>query len=356
MDAAGPTVVDSARTLRGADGQGNETLAVCGTGRRRAAAPAIALRAASPAKIHAELASVVSKISSLGVPGGVISVTGGPVGRYQTAFGVASPGVPMTLGDDFPLGSVTKTFTATVIMKLVEQGRLRLNWTIAQWEPKLPNARRITIRMLLSMTSGIWDEGGTGPLGQPSALSKWIGQDCHLSQPSPNCGQYFRPQQLIDFAIQDSQTYGPAYPPGVYYYSDTNYMLLAIVAQKVAGAPFGKLLKRFIFDPLHLRNTSFPTHSLDDAAAGDERLPHGSAGRADLGQGRPAGEPVGGLRRRQHDFHARRPEDLGARARDRRLAAAKDAAAAPQGAGDRRCVGAAGARERDRAVQQPHRL
>ena len=225
-------------------------------------APAAAARAANPAKIRQELASVVTNISSLGVPGGVIGVTGGPVGRYQTAFGVASPGVPMSLGDHFRLGSVTKTFTATVILKLVEQGRLHLNWTIATWEPKLPNARRITIRMLLSMTSGIWDEGGTGPLGQPSALSKWVGQNCHLSQPSPNCGQYFRPQQLIDFAIQDSQTYGPAYPPGVYYYSDTNYMLLAIIAQKVTGAPFGKLLKRFIFDPLHLRNTSFPTHSL----------------------------------------------------------------------------------------------
>jgi D-alanyl-D-alanine carboxypeptidase len=225
-------------------------------------ASAASARAASPAQIRHELASVVSKISSFGLPGGVIGVTGGPIGRYRTAFGVAAPGVPMTLGDHFRIGSITKTFTATVILKLVEQRRINLNWTISRWEPKIPNAKRITIRMLLDMTSGIWDEGGSGPLGQPSALSKWVGDNCHITQPSPSCGQYWKPQQLINFAIQDSKTYGPAYPPGVFYYSDTNYMLLGIIAHKVTGVPLGRLMKRYIFDPLHLRHTSFPTHSL----------------------------------------------------------------------------------------------
>ena len=224
-------------------------------------APAAGAHAANRAKVRAELAAVVSKISSLGVPGGVISVTGGPVGRYEAAFGVASPGVPMSLSDHFRIGSVTKTFTATVILKLVEQGRLHLDQTLARWEPKVPNARRITIRMLLNMTSGIWDEGGTGPRGGPSALSKWIGRNCHLGRPSPNCGHYWQPQQLIAFAIKDSKAHGRAYPPGVFYYSDTNYMLLGIIAQKVTGVPLGELMKRWIFGPLHLRHTSFPTHN-----------------------------------------------------------------------------------------------
>src|SRR2546421_6475882 len=73
-------------------------------------------------------------------------------------------GLPMASCDHFRVGTITKTFTATVILKLVQQGRLHLNWTIARWEPKVPNAKRITIGMLLNMTSGIWDEGGTGPL------------------------------------------------------------------------------------------------------------------------------------------------------------------------------------------------
>lgn len=151
-----------------------------------------------------------------------------------------------------------------MILKLVQSHRLRLNDPISTWEPGVPNARRITIRMLLNMTSGIWDEGGVGPDGQPSSLSTLIEQNCGTTGSEQRCSRYWPPQTIVNLAIQDSKnvTHGPAYPPGVWYYSDTNYVILAIIAQDVTGKPFGVLLKDLVLDPLHLNQTSFPTRTL----------------------------------------------------------------------------------------------
>jgi D-alanyl-D-alanine carboxypeptidase len=210
-------------------------------------------------QVRQQLNRVVATLPSLDVPGGVIGVTGGPVGRFTKAFGAASSGVPMTPGTHFRIGSVSKTFTATVILELVDRHRLQLDQTIATWEPKVPNAKKITIRMLLGMTSGIWDEGGNGPTGRESMLGKWVDAHCNLAAPSPDCGRYWRPQQIVDLAIKE----GPAaYPPGVYYYSDTNYVILGIVAQKVMHQSLGALVQRLILNPLRMRQTSFPTRTL----------------------------------------------------------------------------------------------
>jgi D-alanyl-D-alanine carboxypeptidase len=237
-----------------------------------AAAPAAPART-SGAKVRAQLNDLIATLNNLGVPGGVVGVTGGPVGRYSTAFGNAAPGVRMTLNTHFRIGSITKTFTATVILKLVEMGRLRLDQSIARWEPKIPNAKRITIRMLLNMTSGIWDEGGAGPTGTTSLLGQWLGHHCPLKNPMPDCGKFWRPQQLVDLAVKEGP---PAYPPGIYYYSDTNYMILGIIAQKVTHTNLGSLVERFILKPLHMRQTSMPTLTLKippPAAVGNLALP-----------------------------------------------------------------------------------
>jgi D-alanyl-D-alanine carboxypeptidase len=225
--------------------------------------------AAAPSRhqrIVVRLDSVLGAVNALQVPGYVVGVTGGPVGRFDRAIGYANVATkqPMTLNTHFRIGSITKTFTATVILKLVQSGRLHLNDRISIWEPRVPNARRITIKMLLDMTSGIWDEGGVGPDGQVSSYSAFIAEWCNGRPVRRFCQHYFSPQKIVDLAIQDSKkiTHGPAYPPGVWYYSDTNYVLLGIIAQRVTGKPFGVLLKQLVLDPLHLTQTSFPTRSV----------------------------------------------------------------------------------------------
>jgi D-alanyl-D-alanine carboxypeptidase len=166
----------------------------------------------------ARLNSTVSMIEALNVPGAVIGITGDSVGRYQRTFGVAAPGVPMTANSEFRIGSITKTFTATVILELVDQGKLALGDRLVRWFPRVPFSRVIRISQLLNMTSGVWDEGGAGSL-----LSNWTIANCVTGQPSPNCGQYWSPQQIVNLAIQQ----GPQYRPGIWSYSDTNYVLLA---------------------------------------------------------------------------------------------------------------------------------
>jgi D-alanyl-D-alanine carboxypeptidase len=162
----------------------------------------------------------------------------------------------MSTRDHFRIGSITKTFTATVILELVDRGELALDQPISRWEPQIPGAKQITIRMLLDMRSGIWDEGGPGPTGL-SLLSRWFGAHC-VRQQSKTCRHYWKPQKIVDLAIQQGQA---AYPPGTFYYSDTNYVILGIIAHRVTGKPFGWLVKHLVLDPLHLRHTSFPTHT-----------------------------------------------------------------------------------------------
>jgi D-alanyl-D-alanine carboxypeptidase len=217
-------------------------------------------------RVQHRLSAVLNQMEALQIPGFVVGVSGGKVGTFERAVGFANLQTQrrMTLDTHFRVGSVTKTFTATVILRLVEQGKLHLNDRLSRWEPRVPEANRITIRMLLNMTSGIWDEGGSGPNGAVSSLSAFWVEWCNL-RPTPKfCQHYFRPQKIVDLAIQDSKniTHGPAYQPGTWYYSDTNYVILGIIAQRVTGKPFGELLKRYIFDPLHLKQTSFPTRSL----------------------------------------------------------------------------------------------
>src|SRR5262249_20926856 len=96
-------------------------------------------------------------------------------------------------------------------------------------------------------------EGGEGSL-----LSAWVQRNCHLNMPSPHCSKYWKPQRIVDLAIKQ----GPEYAPGVFNYTDTAYVILGIIAQKVTHKPMSRLFEHMIFRPLHMKHTSFPTRSL----------------------------------------------------------------------------------------------
>jgi CubicO group peptidase (beta-lactamase class C family) len=98
------------------------------------------------------------------IPGRAVAVTVPGEGCWVSASGLANTtsGAPLQLSDEFPIASITKTFTATVILQLVQQGKLSLSAPLSRWLPYVQHARRITIKMLLGMTSGIYSE----PAGQ----------------------------------------------------------------------------------------------------------------------------------------------------------------------------------------------
>jgi D-alanyl-D-alanine carboxypeptidase len=119
--------------------------------------------------------------------------------------------------DILRVGSVTKTFTAVIVLKLVEAGRLSLDDPIAKWFPDFPNAEAITVRQLYNHTSGI-------PEIIPKVLLKSI-------IPST----YWKPEELVAIIAQDASSFTPR---GTVEYSNTNYIMLGLIAEKVSGKAF----------------------------------------------------------------------------------------------------------------------
>lgn len=135
------------------------------------------------------------------------------------------------------LGSITKTFTAVVIMQLVEEGKLSLDDTINTWFPDQPNGDKITIHMLLSHTSGLANYISAENVFN----SKWTHE--------------WDPVDLVTEANKG----GPVDEPGtkVAHYSNTNYALLGLIIEKVTGNSWFQELRSRIIEPLNLEHTTF---------------------------------------------------------------------------------------------------
>ncbi|MGE7438685.1 serine hydrolase domain-containing protein [Kitasatospora sp. NPDC001175] len=179
-----------------------------------------------------------------GVPGLVAEVRDGR-GTWRTAAGVAdlADGRGARAGDRFRIGSVTKTFVATVVLQLVAEGGIGLDDPIERELPGLvPNGRNITVRQLLSHASGLAD-----------FLTKL------LAEPDP-----LRSAQKATYTPRDlvaiSAELGPKFAPGTSWaYSNTNYVVLGLLVEHVTGHRLDQEITRRIVRPLHLGETSFPT-------------------------------------------------------------------------------------------------
>lgn len=134
------------------------------------------------------------------------------------------------------VGSVTKTFTAAAIMQLVERGKIGLD---------TPVLRDITVRMLLNMTSGLADYRF---LAFPSLLE---GSPKSLED---NQFRHFYPRELIKLGVD-----APEVAPGTY--SNTGYLLLGRLIEKVTGMTAERWITRNVIERAGLRNTMFPTGS-----------------------------------------------------------------------------------------------
>lgn len=140
------------------------------------------------------------------------------------------------------VGSITKLFTAAVILQLVEEGKLSLEEPLSNWFPELPNATNITISHLLNHTSGVPDVVKSVSTGGRSALNPRI---------------VWNPTKLIEAATRRK----PLFDPGTdCHYSNTNYILLGVIAERLTGKPMPKLYQECIFKPLGLKHTFFPPY------------------------------------------------------------------------------------------------
>jgi D-alanyl-D-alanine carboxypeptidase len=168
----------------------------------------------------------------------------------QAGFGLASghaaldPLTELTLGARFRIGSVTKSFIATVALMQVERGRLRLTDTVAQRLPRLavPGAAAITLQMLLNHTSGLYDY-----TDDQTFLARYAAD--------PTAG--WAPRELVALAVGHPPTFAPGEG---WSYTNTGYVLAGMMIEAATGQNIHRLVRQLIIDPLRLTGTSFPAH------------------------------------------------------------------------------------------------
>ncbi|RJO78005.1 class A beta-lactamase-related serine hydrolase [Nocardia panacis] len=143
----------------------------------------------------------------------------------------------------FRIGSVTKTFVATVVLQMIDEKLLALDDPIEQILPGVvPRGESVTIRQLLNHTSGLYDY-----MKEPGmSTNRWRGEDRF---------RHFDVARLLSVAF----AHPPYFAPGTRFrYSNTNYVVLGSVIEKVTGRPYADAIRTRILEPLGLRDTLFP--------------------------------------------------------------------------------------------------
>jgi D-alanyl-D-alanine carboxypeptidase len=174
------------------------------------------------------------------IPGVLIQVTT-PAGSWSEALGKAnkSPSTRMSMDLQHRIGSVTKTFTTTLILQLAQQGKLSLDDPVSKFVPGVANGDKITLRMLGNMTSGLHEY-----LANPEFRTAFF------KDPS----RTWKPQELLEASYKQE----PQFAPGTNSaYSNPNTVLLGLVVEKVEGRSFAEVLKEKILVPQGLNHTFF---------------------------------------------------------------------------------------------------
>ncbi len=175
-----------------------------------------------------------------------------PKGRYFKAAGVSSLSSCALLGADSPyqIGSNTKMMTSAIIYQLQEEGRLTTSDLLSKWLPneaaKLPDGDKITLEMMLTHTTGLPDyfevETGAGKISSGISDEKWLKRG-------------FTPSEIVDLVAKyGKQDFKPG-EAGKWRYSNTGFILLGMIIEKVTGKSYEKNLKNRILKPLKMKKT-----------------------------------------------------------------------------------------------------
>ena len=177
-------------------------------------------------------AGVNAVLEATGAPSASIAVVRGGEIVYENAYGIAriNPDTAARPEMRYAIGSVSKQFTATAILLLQEDGKLSLDDNVAKWFPQLTRATDITIRQLLSMTSGYQDYWP----------QDYVFMDMQRPAPAREIMQRWAGKEL-DFA-----------PGSQWQYSNTNYVIAAAIVERVSGIRFMDFLRQRIFQPLKM--------------------------------------------------------------------------------------------------------
>ncbi len=179
---------------------------------------------------------------------------------YKKGFGMANMEweIPNQPDTKFRIGSVTKQFTAALIMQLVEEGKLKLDGKLTDYLPdyRKDTGERVTIHQLLNHTSGIPSYTGLPGFFQNESRNPYSVKDF-----------------VKKFASGDLE-----FEPGTKYsYNNSGYFLLGAIIEQVTGKTYEKVLQERIFDPLGMKDTGYDTHAplIKKRAAGYQRTSDG---------------------------------------------------------------------------------
>ncbi|WP_229398684.1 serine hydrolase domain-containing protein [Micromonospora okii] len=189
----------------------------------------------------AVMEDVARRVMAAGPPGYVARVDDGRrVTRTVAGLADIATGRRMAARDQFEAGSNTKTFTATLVLQLVDRGQIELDAPVSRYLPGVvPNGRNITVRMLLNHTSG---------------LSSYTADGGFMSGLKVDPQRVWTDRELLAVAFRHQ----PNFPPGQEWsYSNTNYTLLGMILEKLTGKGMAELVQQRIAGPLGLRHTYY---------------------------------------------------------------------------------------------------
>jgi D-alanyl-D-alanine carboxypeptidase len=199
---------------------------------------ASALRTIDPKAFQSVVDAAVEKLK---VPGAMV-VLRTPQGDFSASAGTTELGArtPPTAGTHFRIASNTKTMTAALIVLLVQDGKLKFDDPVSAYVPDVPNGEHITVAELLKMRSGLY--GYTGDPELAAAMDA-------------DPGKAWTPREVLAIAFRHPPQFAP---DASYDYSNTNYALLGLIAEKVGGRPLARQFQDRLFGPVGLAHTSLP--------------------------------------------------------------------------------------------------
>src|SRR5262245_9087803 len=204
------------------------------------------------------LDALLARYQELGLFNGAVLVADGGKVVIKKGYGLANMewGIANAPDTKFRLGSITKQFTATLVMQLVEQGRIDLSAPVRRYLPDYPAATgdKVTIHHLLNHTSGIVGYTETPGFGA-TARNPYA--------PAKFADEKFAKLELL-------------FEPGAKFsYSNSGYFLLGVILERVTGQPYEKLLRDRIFTPVGMNDSGYDSTQplLPKRAAGyDQRF------------------------------------------------------------------------------------
>jgi len=197
------------------------------------------------ASLWQRIESTIDKtMSENGIPGAIVGVWSPEYGDRIIVRGKADieTGRVMDAADRVRIASITKTFTVTVILQLIDETYLEPDQHIDTWftEAEIPGSNGITVRQLCNMTSGLFN---------------YSDDETFLKVYTEDPNKVWKPEELVALAV----AHEPYFPPGTgWHYSNTNTVILGMIIAKITGREVGEEIRDRIIDRLNLEDTYYP--------------------------------------------------------------------------------------------------